>query len=71
MSKANYLLTTLSAEVAEREGRRLFRAGQIDAGELNRILQDCRLLERQANQALAAYAPTPRKLGGSYDSRRL
>ena len=69
--KNNPILSKLSADVTSRESSTLFKAGQISAGEYNRILADCRMLEKQARQVMAIYAPMRREQpGGSYDSRK-
>ena len=67
----NPILSKLSADVTSREAYTMFKTGQIEAGEYNRILADCRMLDKQARQVLAIYVPMRRERGGSYDSRKL
>ena len=68
--KANPILAKLSADVSSREAHQLFKSGQIDASEYSRILADCRMLERAAEQQMAILIPRMRVLGQSYDERR-
>ena len=68
--KTNPILSKLSADVSSREAHQLFESGQIDATQYSRILMDCRMLERAAEQQMAILAPRQRTPGGSYDERR-